>query len=101
MLFHEFALTVCAVVLLPRACRAEGDSVVPPPVDEGNFLIESVEFLSETVYPSFEEVEGGLIGGISGITFDSNREVYYMVCFTFWVVSSENRFHPAFLTSIP
>lgn len=44
-----------------------------------HFLIESVELLNETVYPSNTEIDGSPIGGLSGITYDHTRNVYYMI----------------------
>ena len=58
---------------------------------EGMNKIQSVELLQETVYPTNTVIEGEdfPIGGISGISYDPTRDVYYMVGFAKWQCCEE------------
>ena len=68
------ALTL-ALILLAVAFAASGQLSAASP--DGATTVVGVEFLGEVVVPTGANFEGTEIGGLSSITFDAGRRVYY------------------------
>lgn len=66
-----------SVVLLAGLLMAgtSAASVAAPPVDERT--VSDIEFLGEVTFPTGMTFAGTEVGGLSGITFDARRGVYY------------------------
>ncbi len=41
--------------------------------------IKDIDFLGEVTFPTTTQVEGTLLGGLSGITYDASKNVYYSI----------------------
>lgn len=52
-------------------------ALAPPPSDDGYFTVAEVEVLGTTNFPTGTEFAGTEVGGLSSITFDPARNVYY------------------------
>ncbi|MEN8239894.1 MAG: hypothetical protein ABFR53_11930, partial [Actinomycetota bacterium] len=77
-LFHKrFSLVVAAatavLLLIPAAALSSAGH------DEGAMTVADVEFIGEVIVSTGEEFGGTEIGGLSSITFDESRQVYYTV----------------------
>jgi len=82
-------LLLALVVALLLTMAAPGVAAKPAKVSSGAMTVEKVELVGTSVIEKNSEVDGVLIGGISGITFDPANGLYYAVSDT----KSEFRFY--------
>ena len=64
------SLMLTLLILLPAVATADKNSGIPK-------TVVGVEFLGEVVIPTGADFDGTEIGGLSSITYDAGRSVYY------------------------
>ncbi|MEN8239364.1 MAG: esterase-like activity of phytase family protein, partial [Actinomycetota bacterium] len=72
---RRFIILVAIATVIMMALPAAATSA--PVNDDTARTVASVEFVGEVVFPTGETFGGTEIGGLSSITYDSERHVYY------------------------
>lgn len=71
-MYRKYSWLLLSITTLFTACSSSRKMTGKP--------ITGVKFLSEYIVPSAMRLDTTVIGGLSGIDYDTQRDVYYMIC---------------------